>query len=164
MPVALLAGTLWLLHGVRLAGWYRPGILRVPMLWVLFLGCAALVPGFALKAAVYLFGLSPMPALHAFSYGGIRLFKLGMMARVTLGHTGRNIREPPAAVTAMFVLLVAGALVRVLLPLLDPQHYQFWIVLAGCFWMLAFGMFLASFLPMLLQPRIDGLAAGQSVA
>jgi uncharacterized protein involved in response to NO len=102
------------------------------MLWVLFLACAALLQGFALKAAVYLFGLSPMAALHAFTYGGIGLFTLGMMACVTLGHTGRNIREPPAAVTAMFVLLVAGALVRVLLPLLDPLHYQFRIVLAGC--------------------------------
>jgi uncharacterized protein involved in response to NO len=79
-----------------------------------------------------------------------------MMVRVTLGHTGRNIQEPPAAVPAMFVLLVVGALVRVVLPLLDPGHYQLWIALAGCFWMFSFSMFLASFMPMLLQPRIDG--------
>jgi uncharacterized protein involved in response to NO len=156
-PVALLAGLLCLLHGVRLAGWYRPGLLRAPMLWVLFLAYAALVLGFALKAAVYLFGLSPMFALHAFTYGGIGLFTLGMMVRVTLGHTGRDIREPPATVKVMFALLAGGTLLRVLLPLLDPVHYQFWIALAGIFWMLPFGMFLVSFLPMLLRPRIDGL-------
>jgi uncharacterized protein involved in response to NO len=156
-PVAALAILLFLLHGMRLAGWYRPGLMRVPMLWVLFLAYLALVLGFALKAAVLLFGLSPMLALHAFTYGGIGLFTLGMMVRVTLGHTGRNILEPPATVTVMFVLLASGALVRVLLPLLDPVHHTFWIALAECFWILPFGLFLVSFLPMLLQPRIDGL-------
>jgi uncharacterized protein involved in response to NO len=155
--VAALAGLLCLLHGIRLAGWYRPGLMRVPMLWVLFLAYAALVAGFALKAAAYLFGLSPMLALHAFTYGGIGLFTLGMMVRVTLGHTGRNIQEPPAMVKVMFALLVTGALVRVLLPLLDPLHHTFWMALAGCFWILPFGMYLVSFFPMLLQPRVDGL-------
>lgn len=155
--VAALAGLLCLLHGARLAGWYRPGLMRVPLLWVLFLAYAALVLGFALKAGVYLFGLSPMPALHAFSYGGIGLFTLGMMVRVTLGHTGRNIQEPPAVVPFMFVLLAVGTLVRVVLPLLDPVHQPVWIAVAGCLWILPFGLFLASFLPMLLQPRADGL-------
>jgi uncharacterized protein involved in response to NO len=106
---------------------------------------------------VFLFGLSPMLALHAFTYGGIGLFTLGMMVRVTLGHTGRNIQEPPAVVPLMFVMLAAGALVRVLLPLLDPLHQPVWIAVAGGLWILPFGMFLAGFLPMLLQPRADGL-------
>jgi uncharacterized protein involved in response to NO len=157
VPVAALAVLLCLLHGMRLAGWYRPGLMRVPMLWVLFLAYLALVLGFALKAAVVLFGVSPMLALHAFTYGGIGLFTLGMMVRVTLGHTGRSIQEPPATVPVMFALLATGALVRVLLPLLDPANHILWNALAECFWILSFGLFLASFLPMLLQPRIDGL-------
>jgi uncharacterized protein involved in response to NO len=156
-PVAVLAALLCLLHGVRLAGWYRPGLMRVPMLWVLFLAYLALVLGFALKAAVFLSGLSPLLALHAFTTGGIGLFTLGMMVRVTLGHTGRNIQEAPATVPVMFALLACSALVRVLLPLLDPVHHTVWIALAGCCWVLSFGLFLASFLPMLLQPRVDGL-------
>ncbi len=156
-PVAVLAVLLCLLHGVRLAGWYRPGLMRVPLLWVLFLAYLALVLGFALKAAVFQFGLSPMAALHAFTSGGIGLFTLGMMVRVTLGHTGRNIQEAPATVPLMFALLATSALVRVLLPLLDPLHHTFWIALAGGCWILSFGLFLASFLPMLLQPRVDGL-------
>lgn len=155
--VAALAGLLCVLHGVRLAGWYRPGLMRVPMLWVLFLAYAALLLGFALKAGVFVFGLSPMLALHAFTYGGIGLFTLGMMVRVTLGHTGRNIQEPPVVVPLMFGMLAGGTLVRVLLPLLDPIHQPFWIAVAGCLWILPFSMFLASFLPMLLQPRADGL-------
>lgn len=155
-PVALLAGILCLLHGMRLAGWYVPGLWRVPLLWVLFLAYGALIAGFALKVVVFLFDLPPYPALHAFTYGGIGLFTLGMMTRVTLAHTGRSVREPPDLVTPMFALLAAGALIRVFLPLLDPAHYLLWISLALLFWVVPFGMFLAVFPPMLFQPRVDG--------
>jgi len=156
-PVAALAAILCLMHALRLAGWHHPALWRVPLLWVLFLAYAALVTGFALKAAVFLFGLSPFPALHAFTYGGIGLFTLGMMTRVSLAHTGRSIHELPAVVTPMFTLLAAGAVVRVLLPLLDPAHYQMWITVALVLWIVPFVLYLVVFLPMLLRPRVDGM-------
>jgi uncharacterized protein involved in response to NO len=155
LPVALLAGALCVLHAMRLSGWYAPGIWRRPLLWVLYLAYAALVIGFGLKVAVYVFGISPFLPLHAFTYGGIGLFTLGMMARVTLGHTGRNILEPPAPVTWMFGLLVIGSLIRVVLPLLDVAHYMLWIGLSQALWIIAFSLFVRVFLPMLLQARID---------
>ncbi len=154
--VAVLAGLLCVLHATRLTGWYAPGIWRYPLLWVLYLAYAALVAGFALKVAVYVFGLSPFLPLHAFTYGGIGLFTIGMMARVTLGHTGRNILEPPAAAGWMFGLVVSGSVIRVVLPLLDVAHYVLWIGLSQVLWVIAFFLFLWVFLPMLLQPRTDG--------
>ena len=33
---------------------------------------------------------------------------VGMMARVTLGHTGRNVAEPPSLVSVIFGLLLIG--------------------------------------------------------
>ena len=121
-------------------------------------GCLllALFAGLALKAAVVVFGISPLLSLHAFTYGGIGLFTLGMMARVTLGHTGRNILEPPPAVIWIFGLLVSGTVIRVALPLLDAQHYVFWIGLSQLLWVLAFSLFIREFLPMLFRPRADG--------
>jgi uncharacterized protein involved in response to NO len=154
--VAWLAGSLCVLHGTRLAGWYAAGIWKQPLLWVLLLAYLALVAGFALKAAVVVFGISPLLSLHAFTYGGIGLFTLGMMARVTLGHTGRNILEPPPAVIWIFGLLVSGTVIRVALPLLDAQHYVFWIGLSQLLWVLAFFLFIREFLPMLFRPRADG--------
>jgi uncharacterized protein involved in response to NO len=154
--VAWLAGALCVLHATRLAGWYAPGIWRYPLLWVLYLAYAALVVGFALKVAVYVFGIAPFLPLHAFTYGGIGLFTLGMMARVTLGHTGRNILEPPVAAGWMFGLLVTGSVIRVVLPLLDVAHYVLWIGLSQVLWVIAFSLFLWVFLPMLIQPRTDG--------
>ena len=154
--VAGLAGVLCVLHGIRLAGWYAAGIWRQPLLWVLYLAYAAIVIGFALKAVVTLFAISPLLPLHAFTTGGIGLFTLGMMARVTLGHTGRNILEPPAAVAWMFGVLVAGSVIRVALPLFDSDRYVLWMGLSQVAWMMAFSVFLWVFLPMLFRPRTDG--------
>ena len=105
---------------------------------------------------MYLFGISPFLPLHAFTYGGIGLFTLGMMARVTLGHTGRNILEPPAAVSWMFVVLVIGSIFRVVLPLFDAARYTLWMGLSQLLWVLAFFLFMVIFLRMLYQPRADG--------
>ena len=154
--VAVLAGLLCVLHAMRIAGWYAAGIWSRPLLWMLYLAYAALIIGFALKVAVYVFGISPFLALHAFTYGGIGLFTLGMMPRVTLGHTGRNILEPPAVVGWMFSVLVAGALMRVFMPLLDPGRYSLWMGLSQVLWILAFFLFLWVFLPMLWRARTDG--------
>lgn len=154
--VALLAGMLCVLHAVRIAGWYAAGIWSKPLLWVLYLAYTALVVGFALKAAVYVFGISPFLSLHAFTYGGIGLFTLGMMVRVTLGHTGRSVLEPPPMVVWMFSMLAAGTVTRVIIPLLDPGHYTLLMGLSQCLWILAFVMFLLTFLPMLFRSRTDG--------
>ena len=154
--VASLAAGLCALHAVRLAGWYAAGIWGQPLLWVLFLAYAAVIAGFALKVAVYLFGISPFLPLHAFTYGGVGLFTLGMLARVTLGQTGRNILEPPTGVAWMFALLVIGSIVRVAFPLLDAARYTLWMGLSQVLWMLAFFLFMVIFLRMLYQPRADG--------
>jgi len=156
LPVAVLAGVLCVLHAIRLAGWYAAGVRGRPLLWVLLLAYAALIVGFALKVAVYLFAISPFLPLHAFTYGGIGLFTMGMMARVTLGHTGRDVLEPPAPVSWMFALLLAGSVVRVVLPLLDAQHYVLWIGLSQLLWIMSFALFIRVFLPMLWRPRTDG--------
>lgn len=154
--VAVLAAVLCVLHGLRLAGWYAAGVFGRPLLAVLFLGYAWLVVGLALKAAVPLAGIPPTLALHAFTYGGIGLFTLGMMARVTLGHTGRSIQQPPAVVAWSMYLLTGGAAVRVLLPLFDAAHYAGWIAAAQLLWLAAFTLLLAVYLPMWLAPRVDG--------
>ena len=154
--VALLAAVLFIVHGIRLVGWYTAGILQRPLLWVLYLAYAVIVAGFALKAAVVFLAIPPSLALHAFTYGGIGLFTTGMMARVTLGHTGRNILDPPPASSWIFASLLAGTVLRVLFPLADPQHYTLWIGLSQLLWLAAFSVFLVVYLPMLFKPRADG--------
>lgn len=152
----VLAAALFIVHGLRLSGWYQAAIWRTPMLWILLLGYASIVLGFGLKAASVFLGISPFLAVHAFAYGGIGMVTTGMMARVALGHTARDVYSPPAAVPAIFYLLCAGTVFRVLAPLVFPALYTWWLGLAQTMWITAFLLFVWSYAGVLCGPRLDG--------
>lgn len=154
--VAWLSLVLFAIHAVRLWDWHTPGIWRRPLLWSLYLGYACLLLGFLLKALAIWRGLGATFALHAFAFGSVGLVTLSMMARVTLGHTGRDVLDPPRFLGAVFAIFLVGALVRVLTPWLAPQYYQVSIAVAGLLWIAAFVAFVIAFLPMLARPRVDG--------
>jgi len=154
--IALLALALVALHGARLYGWYHKGIWKKSLLWVLYVGYLWVVLGFVLKITSVLFGTSPYLALHAFSYGGIGMITSGMMARVSLGHTGNNVFEPPKILHLIFGLLFIGAIVRVLLPLFFSRYYLMLIEVAQVLWIVAFLIFFIKYAPMLIKARADG--------
>ena len=154
--IGVLSVVLFLLHLLRMRDWFTPGILSKPLLWSLYLGYGFLVLGFLLKALSVWSSVPATLAVHAFAFGGIGLITLGMMSRVSLGHTGRNVFDPPGTLPPMFALLIAGALTRVVAPLVDWAHYTVWIGVSQALWMLAFGFFLTVYLPMLVRPRVDG--------
>ena len=151
IPSRLLALALAALHLVRLWGWYSHGIWRKPLLWVLHLAYLWLIVGFLLVTAD-LTGL----AIHAWAVGGLGGMIIGMICRVSLGHTGRNIHQPPTAVTLLFALVFTAALLRTAFPWLLPQFSILWYRLAGIGWIAAFLGFLWWYAPMLWQPRADG--------
>lgn len=155
----LLSGVLALvqvvLHSFRLLGWYHPNIWEKPLLWALYLAYGWLIAGFLLKFVYLTSGGVPV-WIHAFAYGGIAMMTVGMMTRVSLGHTGRNVAEPPAILAVIFLLLFAGAFIRVLNTWLVPEFYAMWILNAQFLWIAAFVLFLWHYAPMLIKPRIDG--------
>lgn len=153
---AAVAGAMALVLALRLVGWYTMAIWRKPLLWVLVLAYVWIVVGFALRAVAGFTPLGPAAALHAFTYGGIGLMTLGMMTRVALGHTGRNVFDPPRVLGPVFVVLALGALVRVAGPLLWPALDTLWMGTSLALWMIAFGGFVVIYTPMLIRPRIDG--------
>ncbi|WP_296754944.1 NnrS family protein [Thiobacillus sp.] len=156
LVTALLAAVVAAAHAVRLAGWYTRKFWAVPLLWILHLGYAWITLGFALLAlSAAGMGAAAVSALHAFTAGGIGVLTLGMMARVSLGHTGRLL-EPAPVMTLAFVAVNLAALIRVLLPLLFPAAYAHGMAAAGLAWVAAFGVFVAVYAPMLLRPRVDG--------
>jgi len=118
MAIAVLAGLAALMHAIRLYGWYQAGIWRVPLLWVLHLGYAWLVVGLLLQALGVSGHINPLLYLHAFTLGAIGSMTLGMMARVSLGHTGREL-VVGWPLSAAFALINLAAVTRVILPLLD---------------------------------------------
>ncbi len=153
-----LAIALFILNSLRLYGWYTKGIWQKSLLWSLYLGYTWLVFGFLLKALSYYTNISPFLALHSFAYGGIGLITIGMMARVSLGHTGRNVFAPPKILSLVYLVLLLGATARVILPLLLPSHYSWWIATAQGLWIIAFGILFVVYIPMFIKPRVDGRA------
>jgi uncharacterized protein involved in response to NO len=158
-PASPVSGLLLLIlaaiQTIRLGGWHHPLAWGNPMLAVLYAGYLWLILGLALDGLAALGLLPPFPALHALTAGGIGVFTLGMLARVTLGHTGRDMRASTATSLA-FLTINLAALVRVFPPLLWPGHYSLWLGIAGGLWVLAFALFLGIYGPMLARPRVDG--------
>jgi uncharacterized protein involved in response to NO len=153
---AIIASVLGVLLVIRLYDWHTPALWKKPLLWSLYIAYAWIVLGFAIEALAYVLPLNLMFATHAFAYGGIGLMTLSMMCRVSLGHTGRNVFEPPALLQWLFIMMTLGAVVRVILPIIVFEHYTIWIGISQGLWILAFGLFVIIYTPMLIKPRIDG--------
>lgn len=154
--ISFLCLSLAIVHMVRLYGWHIKGIWQKPLLWILFIGYVFLIFGFLFKFLATIAHKPDDAAIHAWTAGGIGIFTLGMMARVSWGHTGRNIAEPPRMVTWMFVAIIVSAFFRVFFPIVLEPHYILWIAVSQIFWMIAFGLYLVSYAPILIAPRPDG--------
>jgi len=94
-------------------------------------------------------------ALHALTAGAIGGMILAMIARVSLGHSGRRL-EPQPLMSAGFALLLAAALVRTLAVILWPAQTAVFYSVSALLWVLAFAIFVALFARILTSPRPDG--------
>ena len=141
------------LHVMRLWHWYDAGIWRVPLLWSLHLAYAWLPLALLGLAAWSLGWLSNVSlAYHALALGCVGGAILAMLARVSLGHTGRPL-QPPAAIGWAFAMLQLGALARVLLVPFAPM---LGLGLSSLLWMAAFALFLRYYAAMFWTARVDG--------
>ena len=143
-----------IVHGIRLKGWYNKQIWSVPLVWVLHVGYGFLLLGFGLSAVGVFYPFVSNLALHAFSVGTLGIITIGMMARVSVGHTGRNLKFPPKILKIVFIFMVIATLIRVFLPII-ANNSNYAIVLSAGFWVVAFLLFFINYLPIWLQPRVD---------
>lgn len=155
ITVSIISGILAIIYSIRLFGWYSNKIWSKPLLWVLFVAYSWIAVGFTLKFLSLYFNIFGFLSLHSFTYGGIGIITMGFMSRVILGHTGRNVFEPPKILFWIFSILFAGAIVRVFFPLIDITRYQIWIGASQLLWILSFLIFAVVYLPMLFRPSIE---------
>jgi uncharacterized protein involved in response to NO len=153
---ALLAAGLFILNSLRVNGWHTMGIWQKPLLWGLFAGFIMINLGFLLRALMPVTAIPHYLPLHAFAVGGIGIVTVSMMARVTLGHTGRNVHQAPPVMSLLLGSMVLATAIRLFMPLLDSGHYQFWIAISGLIWIISFVLFAVVFIPLLIRPRVDG--------
>ena len=153
ITTALIAAAL---HFIRLAGWYSKGIWRVPLLWVLVLAYGWIVAGIFMMALALAGWFAVSLALHAITIGGIGLMTMGMMVRVSMGHSGRKLLAP-GMMPAAFAALNIAVVIRVILPLiLPPESYLTLVLSSALVWLAAFCIFIFCMSPVYLSPRVDG--------
>lgn len=142
-----LTGSLQILRLIR---WHDRGIWRVPLLWSLYLAYGWMALATWAMAAWHL-GLLGQQSLatHALAVGGVGGLILAMIARVSLGHTGRLL-QPPKAVVLGFALVLIAAGCRVLLVPFSSLGLGLSVVL----WCAAFILFLRHYTGILLKPRL----------
>ena len=163
--LAIIVGSIWLIiitallatliHGMRLISWFDRAVFRQPMLWVLHAGYAWLVAGFLIYGAAVFFGIPTVQAIHAWTVGAIGMFTLGMMARVALGHTGRNIEALPW-MPAAFILIFLATLSRIMPPLIEPALLDGSLIVSATCWIIAFVIVAVRYASILLRARVDG--------
>jgi len=155
MGAAALSAAVALINGTRLWTWTRRGVWSRPLLWVLILGYGWLIIGFSLLSLKALGVFPAAQGLHALTAGCIGMTTVGMMARVSLGHTGRDIYASRPLLGVCFGLLMIAATVRVWLPLTGVL-YSTVIIASQVAWIAAFALFIIMYAPILLTPRVDG--------
>lgn len=138
---------------VRLARWRGIATWREPMVLVLHTAFLFIPIGY-LAIGLSVFGMiTPVSAMHVLTVGAIANMTVAVMTRTTLGHTGR----PPVAsrrTATAYACLTLAALVR---PAVDafPEHYLFVLEASALLWLLAYGLFIVEYAPMLFARRVD---------
>ena len=151
-PAALAAAGL---HVARQAGWAPLATRREPLLWSLHAAHAWFPVALVLLALASMDIVPRAAALHAFGAGVLGGTVMAMITRTALGHTGRALAAGRAE-TLAYVLVHAGALLRLLATLAPGIGYMELVGASGLAWSAAFLVYFAVYLPRLMRPRPDG--------
>ena len=150
-PLMVVSGAAHLLRVIRWKPWCT---LSEPLVWSLH------ATYLCIPVSLLLRGLLDNPfashnMLHLFAIGAIGGVILAMIARVTMGHTGRAIYQGPNMSLA-FGAMVLAAIVRAIGVALFPQYLIAAVNMSAALWILAFAMYVGLFGKMLITPRVDG--------
>jgi uncharacterized protein involved in response to NO len=155
--LAVLAGAAAVVHAARLVLWQPWRTLATPLVWILHVSYGWVVGYLLLRGLAALDVVPVSLALHGLTIGVIGSATIGMMARTSLGHTGRPLATGWLEL-ACFLLVQCAAIARVAGGMLfaGGGAYLWSVVLAGACWSTAFILFTAGYAPIWLRARIDG--------
>jgi uncharacterized protein involved in response to NO len=150
--------TLALIANVSRQALWKPWVtFNVPILYVLHIGIALI----NIELLMELIGLFSdqvyytQSALHLLMAGGLGVVGIGIMTRVSLGHTGRIIRADLWTCLSYSAILM-GSLIRVFVPIFFPDIYIRSLQFASGLWTLGFGIFIIKYFKILTTQRPDG--------
>ena len=152
---AIALGLAGLMTAARLTRWRGLATRREPLLLVLHVAIASVAAGFVVEALAILWPVvvDPAAALHLWTAGSVGLTVLGVMTRVSRGHTGRPLVAGKLEVF-IYALVSAGALLRMAAPYVDAAYYHI-IGCGGALWAAAFLAFAIGYARVLVGPRAE---------
>lgn len=163
--ITLLVGNQWgtglaalvaaLLMLARIVGWKGWLVASNPLLWILHVSLLWIPIALFLLAGNQLLDWTTSAWVHAVGVGVVGSLVLGVIARVSLGHTGRPLVLPSGMLVA-FVMIQAAAVVRVMTAF-GVIEWGLGVKLSGALWVLSFFLLLIRYAGILMKPRVDGL-------
>lgn len=154
MAIALAATGLISLY--QTVCWKPRAVLHKPILWILYMGYAALGIGL-LFAAAHLAGWGAAAFaraavhVHIIGMAGFSLLIIGMLTRTALGHLGRPLQLDRSMVISYWLVIFAAVLR--LAALVPSGAMQPLLHASAASWSAAFLLYLWRFVPMLIRPR-----------
>ena len=151
---ALFAGIANVIRLTQWAGWRT---YQEPLLWILHIAYLWMSTALILRGAMLL-GLPISESLwqHTLALGGIGTLILGVMTRVSMGHTGRKLMLPPFAIF-IYIFILSATLMRIITAA-GWVNYSIGINISGALWISAFALFVILYSKILVTPRADGKA------
>jgi uncharacterized protein involved in response to NO len=122
---------------------------------VLHLAYGWIVLHLALRVLQEVGGLGLHVATHALTAGAMGSLIISMMTRTARGHTRRPLKADHFDV-ACYLLVTAGAVVRVFVPLLMPAWFPHTVIVSAILWSMAFALYAIRYWPVLRRARLDG--------
>ena len=155
-PIGFLVLIAGLSNLMRWSRWRFFSTLSNPLLWSLHIAYLFIPVAFLFLAGHLLLGyFSLSTVLHLMTVGAMANLILAMIARVSLGHTGRKL-ELHAVMPFAFILMILAALLRFVGTSYVPQYSTIVWLITGVLWFVAFGIFSWVYWPILTKPRADG--------
>lgn len=144
------------LHALRLFFWFTPRLLQHALLWSLHAAYLLMALGLVFMGLSLITGwVNFKDMLHLVAVGAMATMMVAMMARVSLGHTGRPLVVHRLIAGSFTLLLIAGiARAAALLTGIAPVMWQFSSVL----WLTAFLIFIWVYWPILTTARLEAPA------
>jgi uncharacterized protein involved in response to NO len=160
LPRLLVGGAallLALLLLFRLAFWKPLLAMRRLDLGIMYLGYLGIVAQLLIEFVNTLMPVAWIGSVsvHVFTFGVMGLIIPAMLTRICNGHTGRKVVFGRLDKLVLWIMM-AGFVVRIVMPQLIPSLYMRWIDLSAFCWFAGFALLAWRYIPYLLAARVDG--------